>query len=165
MSDNGGMRPCGTAEQLEARRREAIRLLEAGHRQADVARAVGTTRTSVCRWRQAYQRDGPEALRAKPPPGRPAYLTDAQKADLRRRLLKGARASGFRTDLWTCPRIADLIQRRYGVRYHVDSLPRFLRVLGFSCQKPEKRAIERDEAVVARWVARDWPRIKKKPGG
>lgn len=159
------MRPRGTADELEARRRHAIRLLEAGHRQADVARALTTTRTSVCRWWNAYQRDGPEALEAKPPPGRPAYLTDAQKADLRRRLLQGARAHGLATDLWTCPRIADLIEARYGVRYHVDSLPTFLRALGFSCQKPEKRATERDEAAVARWVARDWPRIKKKPAG
>ena len=157
------MRPHGTAGELEARRREAIRLLEEGHRQADVARRLGTTRTSVGRWWKAYRRRGPAALRAKPPPGRPSKLTRRQKRDLVRRLLKGARAGGFATDLWTCPRIAQLIACRYGVTYHVDSLPKFLHALGLSCQKPEKRAFERDEEVVARWVARDWPRIKKKP--
>jgi len=159
------MRPRGTAEELEARRHEAIRLLQQGHRQAAVARRLGTTRTSVGRWWKDYRRRGPEALRAKPPPGRPSKLTRRQKRGLVRHLLKGTRASGFETDLWTCPRIAQLIERRYGVTYHVDSLPKFLHALGFSCQKPEKRAFERDDEAVARWVARDWPRIKKKPPG
>jgi len=159
------MRPHGTAEELEARRREAIRLLRQGHRQADVARRLGTTRTSVGRWWKDYRRGGPEALRAKPPPGRPPKLTRRQKRGLVRRLLGGARANGFATDLWTCPRIALLIARRYGVTYHVDSLPKFLHALGLSCQKPEKRAFERDDAAVARWVAHDWPRIKKRPPG
>lgn len=159
------MRPHGTAEELEARRRRAIRLLQEGHRQAEVARVVGTTRTSVGRWWKAYRRGGEAALRAKPPPGRPSKLTRAQKRGLVRRLLKGARAGGFATDLWTCPRIAELIRRLTGVVYHVDSLPRFLRALGFTCQKPEKRAWERDDEAVARWVAHEWPRIKKKRRG
>jgi transposase len=159
------MRPQGTAAALEARRREAIRLLQEGRRQADVARRLGTTRTSVGRWWKAYRRGGPRALRAKPPPGRPPHLTRRQKRGLVRRLLQRARANGFATDLWTCPRIAQLIARRYGVTYHVDSLPKFLHALGFSCQKPEKRAFERHDAVVARWVARQGPRIKKRPRG
>jgi transposase len=79
------------------------------------------------------------------------------------RLLAGAKANGFGTDLWTCPRIGELIRRLFKVRYHVDSLPRVLAALGFSCQRPEKRARERDEEAIERWVARDWPRIKKTP--
>jgi transposase len=156
------MRPHGSAEELEARRRRAIELLKRGQRQAEVARQLGTTRTSVCRWWQAHQESGQAGLRAKPATGRPSKLTPGQKRDVARRLLRGARSSGFATDLWSCPRIAQVIRRRYGIRYHVDSLPRLLCSLGFSCQKPEKRAWEREGAVLERWVAQDWPRIKKR---
>ncbi len=100
-------------------------------------------------------------MRARPAPGRKPKLSAEQKEDLSRRLLQGARSSGFPTDLWTCARVAQLIRRCYGVNYHVDSLPRFLRALGFSCQRPQKRALERDDEAIAGWVARDWPRIKK----
>jgi transposase len=159
------MRPTGSAEELEARRQSAIRLLKQGLRKAEVARRVGCMRTSVTRWWKQYQRDGPKALKAKPPPHRPCRLAAAQKQRLRRRLLKGARANGFVTDLWTCPRIAELVHRLFGVAYHVDSMPRFLAELGFSCQRPEKRAMERDEEAIQHWVAHDWPRIKKTPPG
>lgn len=160
------MRPIGSAKTLEARRQAAIRLLEQGLRKAEVARRVGTTRTSVTRWWKAHRRGGPEALKAQPPPHRPCQLTARQRKRLVGRLLRGARANGFATDLWTCPRIAALVQRLFGVAYHVDSMPRVLAGLGFTCQRPEKRAMERDDAEVAGWVARDWPRIKKtRPGG
>lgn len=157
------MRPRGSAQQLEARRHQAVRLLEQGHSQAEVARRVGVAPNSVWRWWKAYRQGGKSALRAKPPPGRKSKLSVEQKEDLTRQLLQGARTNGFATDLWTCPRIGQLIRRCYGVNYHVDSLPRFLRALGFSCQRPQKRALERDDEAVARWVARHWPRIKKKP--
>jgi transposase len=72
-------------------------------------------------------------------------------------------AAGFSTNLWTCPRIAQTIAARFGVRYHVDYLPRLLRTLGFSCQKPESTASERDEAAIRSWIAKDWKRVKKTP--
>ncbi len=84
-----------------------------------------------------------------------------QRNGLRNWLLKGARSEGFDTDLWTCPRVKEVIRRRYGVEYHVDALPYVLKSLGFTCQKPQLKAAERDEAAVATWIARDWPRIKK----
>ena len=136
-------------------------MLEQGHSQAEVARRVGVAPNSVWRWWKAYREGGKSALRAKPATGRRPKLSAEQKEDLCRRLVQGARASGFPTDLWTCPRIAQLIRRCYRVNYHVDSLPRFLRALGFSCQRPQKRALERDDEAIAGWVARDWPRIKK----
>jgi transposase len=136
-------------------------MLEQGHSQAEVARRVGAAPNSVWRWWKAYREGGKSALRARPAPGRKPKLSAEQKENLSRRLLQGARCSGFPTDLWTCARIAQLIRRCYGVNYHVDSLPRFLRALGFSCQRPQKRALERDDEAVARWVARDWPRIKR----
>lgn len=138
-----------------------MELLKAGLRTSDVAKRLKCRPCSVRKWRRAYAKAGAEALRAKPPPGRPAKLSHRHKMDLRKRLLRGARSNGFSTDLWTCRRIVQVIKRRYGVVYHVDSMPRFLAGLGFSCQKPQKRAVERDEEAIARWVARDWPRIKK----
>ena len=136
-------------------------MLEQKLSQAEVARRVGAAPNSVWRWWKAYREGGKAGLRAKPAPGRKPKLSAEQKKGLSRRLLQGARASGFSTDLWTCPRIAELIRRCYGITYHVDSLPKFLRALGFSCQRPQKRALERDDEALARWVARDWPRIKR----
>jgi transposase len=141
---------------------EAISLLRQGLSQAQVAHRLGVRTNSVWRWYQAYRKGGKGALRARPVPGRNCRLNSEQKEDLTERLLQGARASGFQSDLWTCPRIALLIRRCYGVSYHVDSLPRFLQALGFSCQRPQKQAAERDEELVAQWVKQDWRRIKKR---
>ena len=154
------MRPHGSAEELERRRRRAIALLEAGHCQAEVARRVDAHSSSVKRWWEAYEKNGEDGLTAKPVPGRPSKLT-ARHRKLVARLLKGAKANGFSTDLWTCPRIAKVIEDRYGVHYHVDHIPRLMASLGFSAQKPEKQAVERDEERIARWVTKDWTRIKK----
>jgi transposase len=78
-------------------------------------------------------------------------------------LLKGALAAGFDTDLWTCPRVAELIKRRFGVEYHVDHIGRLLHGLGWTPQKPAARAVERDEGEIRRWIKEDWPRVKKTP--
>jgi len=157
------MRPHGSPEQLEHRRRRAVELMEQGYGDTAIARMLNTIAPSVWRWRKAYQRGGRKALTAKPVPGRPPRLTRRQRRSLANRLVKGARAHGFATDLWTCPRIARMIEECYGVRYHVDHIPRLMARLGFSCQKPERRAVERDEKAVRRWVRKDWPRIKKRP--
>jgi transposase len=111
------------------------------------------------------RRRGAAALRAKKASGRPPKLDRRQKRSLSAALLRGATAAGFATDLWTCPRIAQLIRRRWGVDFHVDYLPRLMASLGFSCQKPQRRALERDAQAVERWVRRDWTRIKKKSPG
>lgn len=157
------MRPHGSQEQLEQRRRRAVSLMEQGYSDAAIAAQLGTTTVSVWRWRQAWRRRGEAALAARPVPGRPSRLTARQRRGLVSRLLKGAMAEGFATDLWTCPRIARVIETRYGVRYHVDHIPWLMARLGFSCQKPERQAAERDEEAVRRWVQHDWPRIKKSP--
>ena len=139
----------GAARKLENEsldRRGCLRRLSAGHQ----AR------------RQAHRRRGAPGLTAKAHPGRPSRLTTRQKTLLRQRLLKGAQANGFSGDLWTCPRVVELIERHYGVRYHVDHIPRLLASLGWSCQRPQKRAIERDQEAITRWIQRDWARIKKK---
>lgn len=157
------MRPAGSPSELQRRRERAIDLLKDGYQPVEVARMVGVDRRSVRRWNAAYRRAGSAGLAAKPAPGRPSKLSSKDKARLERLLLKGARAAGFATDLWTCPRVAELIASRFGVHYHVDHIGRLLRGLGWSPQKPERRAIERDEARIRRWVKVDWPRVRKTP--
>lgn len=124
------MRPFGSPEQLERRRLKAMELLDLGKQPVEVARILRVDRRSVRRWQAAYRREGEQALRAKPATGRPARLTEAELSSLREMLLEGATAQGFPTDLWTCPRVADLIRRRFGVTYHVDHIGRLLRSLG-----------------------------------
>ncbi len=157
------MRPTGSPEALERRRWRAIELLSQGHPPVEVARMLGVERRSVRRWKSAYLEQGEKALSAKPAPGRPPKLDAKAKAKLERALLKGSKAAGFPTDLWTCPRVAHYITERFGVRYHVDHIGRLLRSLGWTPQKPQRRAMERDEEEIQRWVRAEWPRVKKKP--
>ena len=159
------MRPTGSSEELERRRRKAIVLLKDGFMPVEVARRLGVDRRSVRRWRASYERDGRQGLAAKPALGRRSRLDAAAKARLEALLLGGARACGFATDLWTCPRVAQVIRREFGVRYHVDHIGRLLHSLGWTAQKPERRARERDEEAIQRWVRVDWKRVKKTSGG
>ena len=110
------MRPPGTPEQLEKRRRRAVQLLESGQRLSTVARQVGAAVSSVFRWWQVYRRKGPRGLEPRPTPGRPPRLAPAEKHQLVRLLTRGALKAGYRTDLWTLPRVAELIHQEFGVR-------------------------------------------------
>jgi transposase len=159
------MRPTGSPEELERRRRRALSLLKDGLLPSEVARRVGVDRRSVRRWKAAARRRGESGVRAKPAPGRPSKLTTSHKRRLEALLLKGAQAAGFGTDLWTCPRVAELVRRRFGVAYHVDHVGRLLHELGWSAQLPTRHAVERDEAAIQRWVHQTWPRVKKTPPG
>ena len=158
------MRPHGTAQELERRRKRAIELLQQGLQPVEVAKQLGVDRRSVRRWKATHAREGPTGLNARPTPGRPAKLNAHEKERLEEMLVKGAKAAGFPSDLWTCPRVRQLIARQFGVRYHVDHIGRLLHSLGWTPQKPLRRAVERDEARIRNWIKKDWPRIKKKPG-
>jgi len=105
----------------------------------------------------------PRSIEARPAPGRPRRLSDAQERKLRKLLVTGAQAAGFANDLWTCRRVRELIRKECGVSYHLNHLPKLLRRLGFSPQRPIRRAVERDERAIQRWRTREWPLIKKKP--
>lgn len=157
------MRPSGSPEELEHRRTRAIELLAQGLAPVEVAHMVGVDRRSVRRWNAAYRQRGEAALKARQASGRPPALDAKARQRVERILLKGAAAAGFPTDLWTCPRVAEVIERRFGVAYHVDHVGRLLHGLGWSPQKPERRAIERDEDEIRRWVKQDWPKVKKTP--
>lgn len=159
------MRPHGSPDVLERRRLQAIDLLEQGYAPVEVAQRLGVDRRSVRRWKAAYRQGGRRAIRARPATGRPPKLSPEQREQLRQALLEGAQAAGFPTDLWTCPRVARLITQRFGVRYHVDHIGRLLHALGWSPQKPQRRAVERNEEAIQHWTQQEWPRIKKKPRG
>jgi transposase len=155
------MRPYGTPQQLEKRRRLAIEMLKAGKPAATVARAVSASRSSVQRWQECYERAGAAGLCSKPIPGRPARLTDKQKARLEKLLLKGAAKAGYVTDLWTLDRVRQQIWKHFHVGYHPGHVWRLLRDLGWSSQKPERRPIQRDEEAIRHWRRYRWPWIKK----
>lgn len=157
------MRPLGSGKRLEERRRRAIALVRAGRAPVEVARLIGVDRRSVRRWQAVYRAQGADGLAARPVPGRPPKLSPRQCAQLEVMLLKGAAAHGFASDLWSCPRVAQVIQRRFGISYHVDHIGRLLRSLGWTPQRPTRRALERDEAGIQRWIKQDWPRVKKSP--
>jgi len=149
---------------LEARRLQAAELFAQGHTQAEVASTLGVSRQSAHVWHTRFQQGGVEALRSRGPTGPDPKLSKAQLAEVEQALLAGAMANGFDTDLWTLERVAVVICQLTGVRYHPGHVWVILRRrLGWSLQRPERRAMERDEEAIARWVAQEWPRIKKGP--
>jgi transposase len=155
------MRPCGSPNALEARRQRGVALLEQELSLHEIARRLGCHASSVFRWRNAWRAGGRDGLKAKPVPGRPPRLSAKQKARLVQLLRQGAMAHGYRTELWTTQRIAALIDRRLGVRYHRNHVGKLLHQLGWSHQTPERRAVERDEVAIAAWKQSVWPRVKK----
>lgn len=154
-------RPKGSADLLEDRRRRALALVDAGLSLNEVGRRLGCWASSVMRWCKARRRGGPDALRVRCSPGRPRKLGARQRRRLVQLLLKGPLAYGYRTNLWTTTRIAALIQREFGVRYHPDHVGRLMHSLHWSPQRPERRAVERDDEAIERWKRREWPRVKK----
>jgi transposase len=147
---------------LQRRRLRAARLLDRGVPQAEVARRVGVSRQSVSTWAKKLQADGQEALKANPL-GRPGSFGTAQRRELIRLLKRGALAAGFPTELWTLPRVGALITDRFGHQYSEVHVWRLLRELGFSCQRPTGRAIQRNEQAIREWKQRQWPTLKKTP--
>jgi transposase len=150
---------------LEKRRRKVIALLRKKLSLYEIARKIGCHASSVLRWRDAWRRGGRAALNAKPASGRPPFLTLKQREQLVVLLSQGAMAHGYRTELWTTLRIAALIEREFSVKYHRNHIGKLLHRLGWSHQKPERRAIERDEAAIATWKRTVWPAVKKTPQG
>ena len=159
------MRPAGSPQDLERRRHRAMDLLQKGHSPKEVAQWVGVDRRSVRRWKATFTKSGESALQAHPAPGRPSRLPPEQRKALEEELLKGSQAAGFPSDLWTCARVAQLIERHFGIAYHPDHVGRLLHALGWSPQKPERRARERNEERIEGWVKTVWPALKKKPNG
>ena len=159
------MRPQGSPAELERRRRRAVQLLEGGQSLAVVAWMVGAAVSAVWHWRESFRRAGAAGLAAKPAPGRPSKLSPPQRQRLPQLLAVGARHYGYPNDLWTTRRIAAVIQQQLQVNYHPAQVSRILRDLGWSYQKPERRAVERNQAAIDHWQRYRWVAIKKKRVG
>src|SRR5512146_772110 len=151
-------RPHGTAEELERRRTRAVQAVERGESPTTVARILGVHVASVHRWRRMAR--APGGLRAIEQPGPTPGLDDAQLGQLEALLLKGAKAHGWHNELWTAARAARLIEREFELDYHPEHVRKILkRRLGWTSQKPRRKARERDDKEVARWVGAEFPRI------
>jgi transposase len=153
-------------DRLEARRLHAAALFAAGVRQAEVARQLEVSAQAVSVWRRRWQEGGSEALYSRGPSGPTPRLTDQQLAAVEQALLEGAQVHGFVGELWTLDRIVIVIERLTGVQHHPAWVWALLRHrLGWSVQRPRRRAAERDQAAIDRWVKEDWPRILQTPNG
>jgi transposase len=150
---------------MERRRKRAAVLFEKGQPAAEVARRVGVSRQAATRWKSAWSRGGHAALASKGTAGRKPRLTENQRQQIIDALLEGPVVRGYRTNLWTLPRVALLIKDLTGVGYHSGHVWHLLRALNFSCQRPTRRALERNEQKIAHWKRYAWPRLKKKPHG
>jgi transposase len=148
---------------LEQRRLKGAKLLARGVPKSEVARQMGVTRQTVAAWEQRLFEGGQRSLK-RGTLGRPRQLGSEQERELAKLLMAGALAAGYPTELWTLPRIGKVITERFGVRYSTGHLWHLLRRLGFSCQKPEKRATQRNGEQIVRWKRHTWPALKKKPG-
>jgi transposase len=164
MPTNRRPSPADERAALQARRLQAAELFAQGHTQAEVARELGVSRQSAHVWHTAWQQGGLDALRSRGPTGPDPKLSPTDLARIEQALLQGAKANGFDTDLWTLARVAVVITQRTGVRHHPGHVWVILRQrLGWTLQRPERRASERDEEAIARWVQQEWPRIKRGP--
>jgi transposase len=155
-------KPKLTAGAKEARRKLAIQNVLSGRSQADVADFLGVHPVTVAKWMATYRAGGDAALTAKPVPGRPRFLTPDQEAEVRSWLLRKPIDFGFRTDLWTAARVAQLIRDRLGVVFHPSYLREWLAKRKFSPQKPARRAKQRDPVALDRWLADEYPAVQKK---
>ena len=146
---------------------EAVDLFEEGGvSQAEIGRRLGVSHQTVSDWHELWRNGGREALRAAGRAGRMRRLTAGQLAEVEKALEQGPAANGYVTDLWTLARVAEVIERVTGVAYHPGHVWRILREqLGWTRQRPARRATERDDEAIEAWVKKRWPQIKKAPGG
>ncbi len=155
----------GSASELEARRRLAVARVNEGWKQKDVAAFLGASPKAVGNWVAAYRGGGDDGLKATPRTGPAPKLSARRERAALSWLAKSPQAFGYKTDLWTTRRLAEVIEKRFGVRFNANYLAEWLTARGHSAQKPETPAVVRDNPAIARRVAEDWPRIEKKRAG
>lgn len=154
------MRTKGSAAELERWRRLAVERVLEGHSKVAVAKFLGVHPTSVRRWWKAHQKRGFAGLAPKPHPGRTPNLTARQERQVLNWLHKSPTSFGFATELWTAPRVAQVIERKFKVRFHPRYLNAWLAARDITPQKPRTQPRERDDAAIARWRRYTWPRIQ-----
>ena len=146
---------------MEIRREIAANMLESGKGIREVARMVKASPSTVFGWKQVLEEKGREGLKPKPPVTPTKRLGAEPKEGLKEILLKGARAAGYPTELWTLKRITEVIEKEFQVKYHPGHVWKVMREMGWTAQKPERRARERDEVAIQVWRDKEWERIKK----
>ncbi len=146
----------------EGRRLRAFELKEGGWSQQRIADALGVSKGSVSQWMRRAREGGVQALKRQPAPGAVPRLSEQQRAKIPELLELGAEAHGFRGDVWTCARVAEVIRREFGVSYHPAHVSRLLGALRQSLQKPQRRANQRDEEAIEHWKEKRWPSLKKR---
>jgi len=150
---------------MRQRRMKAAEMFRRGKRQVDVAEKLGVSQPTASRWYRTWLAGGREALVGAGRAGRRPKLSDEQLAQVEAALVKGPKANGFPTEMWTLARVAEVIERVSGVRLGTTATWSLLRErLGWSVQRPARRAKERNDEAIATWVKEDWPRIKKARG-
>lgn len=156
------MRPKGSAKELERRRQRAMALIFThDYTQVAAAEAVGVTVRTLQRWVAAYRSHGNDGIAPSETPGRPRSLDEKDLAKLEKILLKGANAYGFDNDLWTAERVGIVIEDKFGYSFHRSHVWRILQLMRWSPQKPERRAVERDEEEIEKFVKVEWKKIVK----
>ena len=150
------------AKTLAVRRMKAGKLFKKGVRQAEIARRLKVSRAAVHYWYTTWRKEGKEGLRGADHPGPKSKLTAEKVSTVKHILLKGAGAAGYATEMWTLPRIAEMIKKSTRISYHPGYVWRVVRALGFTCQKPETRYRDRNEAAIRRWKQEAWPAIQKR---
>lgn len=155
------MRPQGSAQELERRRRRAVQAVREGSSVAEVARVLGVTDRSVRRWVAAERGEAGAGLAARPHPGPRPRLNKSQARQVLSWLKKASSEFGFATELWTAPRIASMIREKFGVEYHPRYVNEWLARRGITPQKPQRQPRERNARQIAAWRSRTWPRLKK----
>lgn len=146
---------------MEDRRLAAAHDLRNGMTQADVARTYHVHPSNASRWARTLRTEGVDGLRLKKARGAAPKLTPKQKERLARILDEGPAAHGWTTQVWTSRRVAEVVRREFGTRYHRNHVPRLLYALGFRPRKPQREAHEKDPARKAEWIATTWVRLKK----
>jgi len=149
------------ADWREERRKRAWEPKQAERTQKEIAGVLGVTEGAVSQWMKSAREGGKEALKAHPAPGARPHLTAEQQAHIPAVLAKGATAYGFVGDIWNSRRLAVAIKREFGVSYHPDHCSYLVRKMGYSLQKPVKRATQRNEQAIERWKVQQWPQLKK----
>src|SRR5438874_4892140 len=156
--DSGDFVP---ADWREWRRLRALQLQQQGWYQRDIADALGVSEVTISRWLARARAGGPEALRHRPAPGRPPELTAQQRRLIPDFLWHGPEAYGFRGEVWTCARVAKVIDEEFGIPYHPDHVSRLLKELHWTPQVPISRALQRDEEEIEHWRTAVWPRLRQ----
>jgi transposase len=145
----------------EGRRLRAFELKQEGWSQQQIADVLGVSKGAVSQWMKRARQGGFSALKRQPAPGAPPCLSEEQRARVPELLERGAEAYGFRGEVWTCERVAEVVRKEFGVSYHPAHVSRLLKALRHSLQKPQRRANQRDEEAIEHWKGKRWPSLKK----